>query len=80
MEAGTASWNASAELGKGTVLGEQYTWEVQTSNGDEVVTSEVRNFTVAMLSCALLACQNNGRCEVDKATGAPFFVTQGLQW
>ena len=74
MEAGTASWNASAELDKATVLGELYTWEVQTSNGDEVVTSEVRNFTVAMLSCALLACQNNGRCVVDEATGAPHCV------
>ena len=81
VEAGTASWNASAELGKATVLGEQCTWEVQASNGDEVVTSEVRNFTVAMLSCALLACQNNGRCEVDKATGAPFCVCpKGLHW
>ena len=80
MEAGTASWNASAELGKATVLGEQCTWEVQTSNGDEVVMSDVRNFTVAKLSCALLACQNNGRGAVDEATGAPFCVPQGLQW
>ena len=56
------------------MLVEQCTWEVQASNGDEVVTSDVRNFTVAMLSCALLACQNNGRCEVDKETGVPFCV------
>ena len=80
VEAGTASWNASAELGKATVLGELYTWEVQTSNGDEVVTSEARIFTVAMLSCALLACQNNGRCAVDETTGALFCVCpKGLQ-
>ena len=54
------------------MLGEHYTWEVQTSNGDEVVTSEVRNFTVAVLSCALLACQNNGR--------AALCVPKGLHW
>ena len=47
---------------------------MQTSNGDEVVTSEERNFTVGMLSCVLLACQNNGRCAVDEATGDPFCV------
>ena len=52
----------------------QCTWEVQTSNGDEVVTPEVRNFTVVMLPCALLACQNNGRCVADAETGAPFCV------